>query len=351
VLPTLPLPLLLVAFLAGAAVVWVASTQLSTQTEILSERWHLGEALAGLLLLAVVEDLPEVVIVINGALSNHLGLISGNLLGGIATQTVLLAIIDATVPSRPLSYYASSISLVLEAMQGIVVFSLVILTTQLPASLHVQRVAPGSLVIAAAWIATTWLVSRARAGLPWRMLPRDPLPPKIEEAKRDQEAEEERVSTRRVIVVFAAAAAAILVAGTALEESSSQMADQLGISGILVGATILALATALPEVSSGCSAARSGDIQLAVSQIFGSNSFLPVLFLPAALLSGQAVLAGAGAAEIYLTGLGLLLTTIVLWGLLFRPSRQFLRLGPDSLVVLLTYLLGMAGLVAIVRLG
>src|SRR4051812_45158558 len=348
-LPELPFPILVIVFLAAAAVVWVASTQLSKQTELLSERLHLGEALAGLLLLAVVEDLPEVVIVVSGALANHLGLITGNLLGGIATQTVLLAFIDATVPSRPLSYYATSIPLVLEALQGVIVFSLVILATQLPASLQIQRVDPGSLAIVGAWVITTWLISRARAGLPWQALPREPLPPEIEAAKRDQESEQERASTRRALIIFVIAALAILVAGTALEESSSQMADHLGISGILVGATILALATALPEISAGYSAARSGDIQLAVSQIFGSNSFLPVLFLPAALLSGQAVLAGAGASEIYLTGLGLLLMTIALWGLLFRPSRQVLRLGPDSVVVLLTYLLGIAGLVAVVK--
>src|SRR5690349_7418454 len=106
VLPTHPLPVLLILFVAAASVVWVASTHLSKQTELLAERWHLGEALAGLILLAVVEDLPEVVIVVSGALANHLGLVTGNLLGGIATQTVLLALIDATVPERPLCYYA-----------------------------------------------------------------------------------------------------------------------------------------------------------------------------------------------------------------------------------------------------
>jgi cation:H+ antiporter len=129
VLPPFPFPILLILFLAAAAVVWVASTQLSKQTELLAERWHLGEALAGLVLLAIVEDLPEVVIVVSGALANHLGLVTGNLLGGIATQTVLLALIDATVPERPLSYHAASMSLVLEGLQGIVVFSLVILST------------------------------------------------------------------------------------------------------------------------------------------------------------------------------------------------------------------------------
>jgi cation:H+ antiporter len=42
-----------------------------------------------------------------------------------------------------------------------------------------------------------------------------------------------------------------------------------------------------------------------VSYIFGGNVFLPVVFLMACLLSGQAVLPQAQAPDIYLTGLGI----------------------------------------------
>jgi cation:H+ antiporter len=50
---------------------------------------------------------------------------------------------------------------------------------------------------------------------------------------------------------------------------------------------------------------------------------------------------------VYLTALGILLTVIYLWGLLFRPRRQVGRLGPDSLAVLALYVLGIAGLVVV----
>lgn len=152
---------------------------------------------------------------------------------------------------------------------------------------------------------------------------------------------------RGAAAVFAVSALAVLVAGYALEASGDRLAGTLGLSGIVFGGTFLALATALPEFSTGYAAAKGGDFTLAVSEVFGSNTFLPVLFLPAALLSGQAVLAHAGAAELYLTGLGLVLTTVYLWGFLFRPSREYLRLGPDSLAVLIAYLVGIAGLIAI----
>jgi len=76
------------------------------------------------------------------------------------------------------------------------------------------------------------------------------------------------------------------------------------------------------------------------------NAFLPVLFLLASLLSGQAVVTQAGVTDINLAGLGALLTVVYVFGIVFRPSRTVARIGLDSAVVLLLYLLGMAGLVA-----
>jgi cation:H+ antiporter len=84
-----------------------------------------------------------------------------------------------------------------------------------------------------------------------------------------------------------------------------------------------------------------------VSDIFGGNAFLPVLFLLASLLSGTAVLPQAQATDIYLAGLGVLLTVVYMWGLVFRPARKLLGMGLDSLVVLVLYTLGIAGLVAV----
>jgi cation:H+ antiporter len=110
---------------------------------------------------------------------------------------------------------------------------------------------------------------------------------------------------------------------------------------------VLAAATSLPEVSTGLTSVRAGDFQLAVSDIFGGNAFLPVLFLVATLVSGHAVLPRAHDTDIYLTALGMVLTLVYAAGLLFRPHRRIARLGVDSLVVLALYAVGVAGLVAI----
>jgi len=121
------------------------------------------------------------------------------------------------------------------------------------------------------------------------------------------------------------------------------------MTGVLFGATVLAAATALPEVSTGLQAVRMGDYQLAMSDIFGGNAFLPVLFLVASLVSGSAVLPQAQSTDIYLTALAVLLTCVYSYGLIFRPRRMILRMGLDSVAVLFLYTLGIVGLFVIAK--
>ena len=152
------------------------------------------------------------------------------------------------------------------------------------------------------------------------------------------------MSLARAAVVFTVAAVATLGAGVVLERTGENIATHIGLSGVVFGATLLAGATALPELSTGIRSVRLGDYQLAVSDIFGGNAFLPVLFLLASLLSGSAVLPQAQPTDIYLTALGIVLTVVYAWGLIMRPRRQVSRMGIASLLVLVLYLAGIGGL-------
>jgi cation:H+ antiporter len=164
-------------------------------------------------------------------------------------------------------------------------------------------------------------------------------------AKKSSEAP----STTRTALVFAVSAVVTLAGGVALEQSGERIAAHVNMTGVLFGSTVLAAATALPEVSTGLQAVRMGDYQLAMSDIFGGNAFLPVLFLVASLLSGSAVLPLAEDTDIYLTALGALLTVVYVYGLIFRPRKMVLRMGLDSVTVLALYVVGIAGLVAIAK--
>jgi cation:H+ antiporter len=252
---------------------------------------------------------------------------------------------------RPLTYQAASLPLVLEGAVVVAVLVAVVMGAQLPADLVAFRLSPDVVGIALLWTAGLVLTQRAAHRLPWqdKGQPPDGQPePRGHSARKRAEAATNRgVSTARAAVVFGAAALATLVAGALLEESGSQAAGRVGLSGVLFGATVLAAATALPELSTGITAVRSGDYQLAFGDIFGGNAFLPVLFLLATLLSGRAILPHAHASDLYLTALGALLTVVYMTGLLFRPAKEHARLGLDSIAVLALYVIGVVGLVSL----
>ena len=90
----LSLLLLLLIFAAAAGAVWIAGIYLSNTTDVLSTRFGMGEALGGMILLALVTNLPEIAITVSAALSGHLEVAVGNILGGIALQTVVLVVLD-----------------------------------------------------------------------------------------------------------------------------------------------------------------------------------------------------------------------------------------------------------------
>ncbi|WIB67943.1 sodium:calcium antiporter [Curtobacterium sp. MCBD17_035] len=348
---SLPFWLLVLVFVAGSAVIWVAGIQLSKTTDVLDDRLHLGSALGGLIVLALATNLPEIAITVSAAFSGSIEVAAGNILGGIALQTVVIMIIDAFGKRgkgvKPITYRAASLGLVLEAIVVVAVLAVVIAGSQLPSNLLFARLTPDVVLIAAIWVVGLLLVQRASKSLPWHDNGTAPDSSPHATGHRRSKPKPPPMSTAKAAIVFAVSAAATLVAGVAVEQAGDAASGQIGLSGVLFGATVLALATSLPEISTGLQAVKQGDDNLAISDIFGGNAFLPVLFLVATLISGKAVLPQANASDIYLTAIAALLTLVYAVGLVFRPQKRIIGMGIDSFVVLVLYLIGVGGLIAI----
>ena len=345
------LPVLLIIFAVAAIATWIAGTQLSNTTDILAKRFKLGEAMGGMIILAIVTNLPEIAIVISASLQHNIEMAVGDVLGGIALQTVVLVVLDALGVGRKssLTYNSASLTLVLEGLLVLAILSLVVVGHEVPSSIIFFRVTPISLLIFITWIVGIKLIAKSQKGLPW--VATFKVPEKQEEAqgKKDKQAKKNNSSTGKAAALFGVCAIVTLVAGIALERSGDAISKQIGMQGVLFGATVLAAATSLPELSTGLASVKMKDYQMAVSDIFGGNAFLPVLFLLATLISGQAVLPLAQKTDIYLTGLAMILTIVYTCGLLFRPQKQILFMGIDSFIVLVLYAFGIVGLVAIAK--
>jgi cation:H+ antiporter len=348
---SLATPLLVLVFAAGAVATWVAGVALSKTTDALDARLGLGEELGGILLLAIAGSLPELAITVTAAAQGNLGLAAGNLIGGIAVQTMVLVVCDVAVgPRRPLTFLVGALTPVLEGMLVVLVVSGVLMGALLRPSTAIGGVvSPASIAIVAVWFVGVYVINRVRKDPGWNVaMPgshpgrnhrRQPVPEKPHPFASS--------STRRIGALFLAACGVILVAGVALEISGNTLASRAGVNGVIFGATVLATATALPEISSGIAAVRLGDNALALGDIFGGNAFQVCLFLLADVIAGAPVLPTAGRLNSWLASLGVGLTAIYAIGVVARPQRCRARLGPDSILALVVFGLGIAGMLVL----
>lgn len=353
-MPALDGPGLIVVFIVAAIATWVAGLYLSRATDALDDRLNLGEALGGMILLAVAGSLPELAITVSAIAEGELGIAAGNLIGGIAMQTLVLVICDRAVRGdRPLSFLVGSLIPVLEGVLVILVVAVMLMGTMLPTTAAAGPFSPASIGIVVAWVGGIVVLNRIRAAEPWQVSMPESRPGR-RHVREDHDTAKKPfagASTATVIGVFVAASVVTLVAGVALERSGSALANLAGIDGVVFGATFLAAASALPEISTGIAAVRLGDNQLAVADIFGGNAFQLCLFLLADLLAGQPVLPDAGTTNAWLGALGIVMTAIVAGAIIFRPKRRRWGFGLDSIINVGIYVLGVIGLVSIAASG
>lgn len=338
---------LLLVFGFAAIVTWIAGVTLAKATDVLDDRFRLGEAIGGMILLSVAGSLPELAITLSAAKSGHLDIAAGNLIGGVAMQTFVLVIADWFGRGRPpLSTSAASL---IPALDGLLVAAVVCVTIMgglLPVSASIGPVGVATIGIVVIWISGMILLSRVRDRPELAMGAVNGATAEPPSAKAEA-ASGQAQNAKRAIVIFVLASLATLIAGVLLEQSGNALADNLGINGVLFGATFLALATALPEISSGITGVRMRRYTMVFGDMFGGNAFQLTLFILADLVAGQPVLPYEGTANAWIGSVGLVMTIIFVVGIILRPRRRYAGLGPDSWVVSLIYVLGLWGLVIV----
>ncbi|MES2006352.1 MAG: sodium:calcium antiporter [Bacteroidota bacterium] len=346
-------PLLAALFVIASAAIWVAGVKITKATDFIASYFKLGEAFGGMVFLAVVTNLPEIAITVVAAYNHNMDMAISNILGGIAMQTVVLVLIDIFGVGKlgPLSLKSTSLILLLEGLSLIFILTLVLTGKQFSSDLIFFRTTPFEWLIVAVWLGSIYLISKQTPSA-------HPHPRKkvysheMTELDATQKATDKKsdgyTSAKPALWVFSICAVVTLFAGWSLEETGQLLADRFDLGGVLFGATFLALATSLPEISTGITSARMKDYQMAVSDIFGGNAFLPVLFIVASMISGEAILPSLKPSDSYLTCIGIFLTGIYMVGMILRPRKQFLYMGIDSIIVLIVYSISVIGLLFLV---
>lgn len=143
--------------------------------------------------------------------------------------------------------------------------------------------------------------------------------------------------------IFAAAAVIVWFAGTHISRYADTLAERLHLGRAFVGLFFLAIATSTPEIATTITAVRIGNYPMAISNIFGSNSIMIILiFISDVFYRGGPILNVVGTPALFTIAMGIAVTAIYLAGMVERRNHTILRMGIDSALVLVFYVLSVA---------
>ena len=94
-----------------------------------------------------------------------------------------------------------------------------------------------------------------------------------------EEVDNKKVSVGKGIFLLILGLAGIVLGGDSTVEGAKEIARVLGLSEALIGLTIVALGTSLPELVTSVIAAKKGESDIAVGNVIGSNIFNIFLIL------------------------------------------------------------------------
>lgn len=330
------------AFFAVAAVfVWLSGTRITRYANVISEKTGLGQALIGLLLLGGVTSLPELAVAVTASVSGDAALAVNSILGGIAMQVTILAVADILIHDRALTSVIPDPVIMLQGAFKILLL-VIVLAPIVVGDVAIFHVGIWMWVLAIVTGISMFVLSRVKGDQPWLANDDGEASRQQDERAKEKAEEDKEHSLRWALWRAVAAGTVIILAGYVLSRSADAIAQASGLGQSFVGLVLVAIATSLPEMSTVYSAMRAGLYTMAMSDIFGTNIFdLSFLFLIDLTGGGDAVMNSVGAFEGFAAIVAISVTAIFLAGLAERRDRTILRMGYDSLAVLMTYLGGL----------
>lgn len=149
---------------------------------------------------------------------------------------------------------------------------------------------------------------------------------------RKQKEEEVRGEQRmwKLLLCIVGGAAVIVVGSNLTVNCATDIARAIGLSERVIGLTIVALGTSLPELFTSVTAARKGNADIAIGNIVGSNIFNILFVLGTSALITPLVFE----TSFWIDGIAAIVAGVVLWLSVFRRKKL---IRPWGIVMLLLY--------------
>jgi cation:H+ antiporter len=242
-----------VLIIAGVAMVLYGADRLTEGASALARRMNVSEIIIGLTIVAAGTSAPELFVSLVSALKGTPDMAIGNVVGSNTMNAMLIVGCAAVV--APMSISRNTVRKDIPfAVAASVLLPLLAIDAEL------GRI-DGIILLAGFAAFMYYTLSQAKAG---------------ETAPSD----ETKMQNPWLSVFFVVLGLALLVIGSNIfVDSASRVAYALGLSEAVVGLTIVAGGTSLPELATSVVAARKGQSAIAIGNVIGSNVFNILMIL------------------------------------------------------------------------
>ncbi len=329
-------PLLLVVgvLVLSAVIILLAGSRLAGKADELADATGWGEAVTGAIFLGAATSLPGIITSLTTAWEGYAELAISNAVGGIAVQTLFLALADFTYRRTNLEHAAASLSGMAQAALLCAMLAVPLIAMAGP-ELTVLNIHPTTPILFLGYIYGLRVVGKMRDEPMWAPeVDRDTQTDEIEEGEDEADASGAGAG---LWLVFAGLALVTGIAGFAVSRSAIALAEQSGLAQAAIGALITAIITSLPELVTTIAAVRRGALTLALGGIIGGNVF-DTLFLAASDIAYRDGSIYHAMTDKTVMGLSatLLMTSVLILGLLRRQSKG---IGFEGVTIIVIYVL------------
>jgi len=298
------MPISILLLICGFAIVILGAEGLVRGASSLGVLLKVPQIVIGLTVVAFGTSTPELVVSLFSAAKGHGGIVFGNVIGSNLFN--LLLILGLTAIVKPIRIRKSSlrIDIPISLLAAMLLFFMV---NDRMFSADVRDLLSRSeglilLTLFGIFLGYThWLSSRGEAA---------------------EHGEIRSYSIWLSILMIAAGLAGLVLGGKLVVEKAVLLAEALGVSQKVIGLTIVAMGTSLPELATCVVAALKGHSDIAVGNVVGSNIFNVLLILGASATVKPAAYELGFNADLVL----LCLSTLLLIGLAYlKPRYHFNR--------------------------
>lgn len=320
-------------FLLCSAIIVVCGYFLSLYGDIIAEKSGLGRAWVGLILMAGVTSLPELISGISAVtIASVPDIAVGGIMGSCIFNISIIALMDFFHGRDPILSKAST-GHMLSAGFGVLLIGVaamaIVAGPAIPSIYHVGLYSPVILFIYIVAIRSVYYYEK-------RLIEEH-----VTEAAHAQETQYDHMTLNKAIFYYVVNGIIIVVVATILPFLGDKIAIATGLGGSFVGTVFIGLATSLPELAVSLSALKIGAAEMAIANLFGSNLFNIAIIAVEDLFYTEGSLLGAVSSEHAVMGfIAMMMTGVAIVALTYRSRKKlFLRLSWDAFVLVLGYII------------